>query len=325
MSVRINFDKYNWKISFEGLDEDYKVDLSISEVNNIIEHEITLPDEKLIDRLIESFNKEGLLNPILVTKMENKYIIADGTHRLYCLRKIGLKEKRQANVLIYVLKSSNFKRESWVFVYNNALPLDEIKNAGFDIIEFKKSQFHSFYSSLVNGEIQAIIKTKNRFFRIIKKCKNRIEFLKSLKTLDLILGEYDNLIPNYDENEMIPNFAILAPPVDEKGDIELLIKYKELRRKKASKTRTPIRPLFFGIPLNILLSDAETLKKYIVNKIEDSIKRRSIIFVKSPIMKSGLINFIDYNILIIDKELFYKHTKKWEISEDKILDKYEVV
>jgi hypothetical protein len=323
--IEINFYDNSWKIEFENLNLDYKIELAVSDIKNIFEHEETVPKIDLIDELVSSYNKIGFLNPILVTKLKNKYIIADGTHRLFALQKIAKEKGKNICCLLYVISPLQLKRSSWTLVFENNLPLKKFVDHGFLVEKFDNSDFNNYYLSLINGEFQCIIRSDGTFYRIYKNIPDRLEFLKSIKTIDNILGDYFKLISIKDEKEFPDNLALLAPPIDIKGDIELLVNHKELRRKKGSKTDVPLRTLFFGIPLKNLFQNEKDLSEFIIRKINNLIKSKKLIFIKPPLDIGGLINPINYNAIIMDKDLFYNYIGNMEINEEKIIKNYKVL
>ncbi|MHA1410089.1 MAG: hypothetical protein ACTSQY_07265 [Candidatus Odinarchaeia archaeon] len=323
--ITIEFNGHIWKIKFENIDLTYRIVLTVKNIRDIIEHEETIPDKKLIEYLVSSFKKNGFLNPLLVTEFNSKYTIADGTHRLISLQKISEEFNKEICALLYVIKPKQLKRSSWVLEFKKSIPIEEIKSAGFSLIPFTTKEFDNQYASLLKGEFQGIIRVNGQFYKIIKDCKDRYDFLKSVKDVDTILGHYDNLSSVDYEKEMAKNLAILVPPVDEKGDMRLLIENKELRRKKGSKTDVDLRPLFFGVPIQEFLQEEEKCIKTVAEKIDYLVNNNKLVFIKPPLILGKMINPINYYTIMMKKDVFFEYNYDIKIDKNKIIEKYSIL
>ncbi len=324
--ITFNFGEHSWKVKFSNLNGDFIVEFGLSEINHIVEHEKTVSDKTVIDRLIESFSSEGFLHPILVTELGADYVIADGTHRVFALREIGLKEKCKVYAPLNILRESYFKRDSWVLKFNREINLESILNAGFTVNKVNSLNLNEASYMVLNGDVQALIKTGGEFFSVHRKTCSREDFLKSLKELDNILGEYDKLVLREDFNSGSGEMAFIAPPVDSKGDIKILVEKNDLRRRKASRTVVKLRPLFLDTPLNMLLRGFEEMENYMVEKIEQLIFNRKIILVKPPVDDLDFCgDMFDHPLIVMNKDVFYSKTGFRKSFENQIIEDYEII
>lgn len=323
--IELKFDNHRWQIDFTGFKADYKIDFALSDIERIYEHESTVSDENLIKQLIDSFNSEGFLHPILVTVHDSDYVIADGTHRYFALRNLSSKSNRGINVFLNVLKQPYFSRTSWVFKFDKEVDLASIRKKRYEVEEVKLGDFNEKLSLVLRGEAQALVKTREKFFMIYKHFGDRYNFLKSLKELDALLGDYSELVLPDRLSSLPADMVLLSPPSDAKGDISLLVENKELRRKKASKTIVGIRPLFFDIPLEKLYQEQGKLRAYIIRKIDDAIASNKLILLKPPVWGLDFCNDqFDQTLLIMNKDIFYKNEKVKENFKRQIIEDYTV-
>ncbi len=324
--ISFNLGEYSWRIKFEDLNDDFIVEFGLSDISRIVEHERTVSDKSVIKKLIESFNLEGFLHPILVTELGRNYVIADGTHRLFALREISLKENLRVYAPLNILRHPYFKRDSWVFYFNRKIDLERIIEAGFTVTRVNPVNLDEASIKVLNGELQALIKTGGEFFSVQREERSREDFLKSLRELDNILGDYERLVLREDFNLKNGEMAFIAPPVDSKGDIKILVENADLRRRKASRTVVKLRPLFLDIPLNILLSGFEEVKEYMVDKIERLIFNRKVILVKPPVADLDFCgDAFDHPLLVMNKDVFYSKNGFKKSFRNQILEDYKVI
>ncbi|WEU40093.1 MAG: ParB N-terminal domain-containing protein [Candidatus Odinarchaeum yellowstonii] len=324
--ITFYFNEHSWRIKFPDLNDNLTVEFGLSEINRLVEHEKTISDKNVINKLIESFASDGFLHPILVTEMKNRYVIADGTHRLFALREISLKQGRQVYAPLNILKEPFFKRDSWVFYFNRKIDLQTILDAGFTLTRVNPSNLNEAVARVLNGEFQGLIKSGGEFFSIQREAHTREDFLKSLKELDEILGNYDKLVLREEFNIGTGEMAFIAPPVDDKGDIRILVENSGLRRRKASRTVVKLRPLFLDVPLNILLSDFEDVEKYIIEKIEWLIFNKKILLVKPPVADLDFCgDAFDHPLLIMNKDVFYRKSGFKKSFENQIIEDYKIL
>ncbi|MEM2907375.1 MAG: ParB N-terminal domain-containing protein, partial [Candidatus Odinarchaeota archaeon] len=119
--ITFSFDNRVWRVEFPSLNADFKVEFNVSDIDRIVEHETTVSDKTVINKLLESVSSEGFLHPVLVTEHRGVYVIADGTHRLFALRELALKKDCRIHVPLNILREPYFKRDSWVFYFNSRI------------------------------------------------------------------------------------------------------------------------------------------------------------------------------------------------------------
>ncbi len=156
-------------------------EIEFLDVNKVIPHEE--PSKDRLNKLVLKIKDDGFVNhPIICTKIKDKIIILDGTHRYNALKEIGVKFI-PIQLVSYDKRRIKLSSWAWQFKVDNQFLLS-IRN--FDGRILREARNPRRY--------EVLIKSKESF---ILKFNNRLEFLKFLNGLKTISYERvlrDNVI-----------------------------------------------------------------------------------------------------------------------------------
>jgi len=311
VEVELQVEDGSWRFSFNAKIPNlkrYKIELKLIEIDRILEHEKVLPNKLLMDQLVNSIKNHGFLHPPLLTQLKKFYVIADGTHRIHALRRI---KKEEGLTSLYclgtVLHPNQFERRVWAMIYTRGIKnLDKIRKTWSNsLIEVKNE--NDVINILKNCTVAGLICKNGRVYKIEVAALPRKYFLETVKKIEETLETPDEytlveeaISSNYD-------WAILAPPIDEYRDIEILVNNEELRRAKGSKTTVPLRVMYLPIKLETLKSDLEKAKSDVVEKIETCFEN-NLVIVLPPGARS--LDFCgerwDHYLIILDSDFMFK-------------------
>ncbi|MEO0159537.1 MAG: ParB/RepB/Spo0J family partition protein [candidate division WOR-3 bacterium] len=195
--------------------------------------EIIIPHEEpsliKLNKLISKIENDGFINhPILCTKLKDKIIILDGTHRFYALKHLNVKF---IPIQLVRYDKRKVKLSSWCWQF-------KIDDKFLNIIRNFDGNFIRELRRPRNYEI--LIKSNESF---ILKFKNRMEFLKFLGTLNNF--DYERVL----REQLIE--GIVFPTLNHKFFLFLA---NNGYRIPSGITRFKVqhRILFLKVPLNVL-------------------------------------------------------------------------
>lgn len=286
-----------------------EIHIDLIPIDKIHEHEVELPNKNEIDSIVDSIQRKGFLHPILVTEHNDYWILADGTHRKKALEKLNCKF-----IPAIILKDSDsIRRDTWVRIFNSRMPSykqfykklsphqrKNIVHKQFDIIHIETLIEYQYKEDLI-----AVYKD-GTFFHVFlnKEFTNRLDHLKLIKIFDQTFDSDDKsyiMVSKANEKEFNFNEYILLPsPIDSLKDLEYLVKYKELRRSRASRVIIPLRLIHIPLDYKILKLSKEEAEDAFENIFQNYLKQDLFrtIFLKLSITKSLDISWY-YHILLI--------------------------
>lgn len=203
--------------------------------NLIIPHEE--PSQTKLNELTFKIKKDGFVNhPILCTKLDEKIIILDGTHRFYALKHLDIKF---IPIQLVQYNKMRIKLSSWCWQFR----IDE---------NFLKllSEFNGNILSQTRNprNYEVLIKSSESF---ILKFKNKVDFLRFLRSLNNI--EYERVL----KDNLVE--GIIFPTLNHNFFLFLA---RNGYKIPSGITRFKIqnRILFLRVPLSILSDEYEIVK-----------------------------------------------------------------
>ena len=336
--------KIEYQFDFEPLPQTFDIDLGakptnyhivldLIPVNNITPHEQFLvhpstDPHSAWANLIRSIVENGFTYPILSTRDEykNRWIIADGTHRVEAMKELGI-TFIPAIILSHNSPNGQFKRTSWSKIIPKEsiesfpvlpsnikvkkLTISPIKDNGSSLRECN----HTISQLLIDPNVLGIYRKDNQYYLLEPELHvNRKDHLELIYWLDTnndpIYKRYLTLDQTLKDQE---DMFIFSPPNDALGDLYYLAQFPELRRVKGSKTLVPWRIIQYPIPLAALKNSYDEALK----TLEDTMDRYIKIGIKYTFLENGCIKSVDnalfdHYLFIIDFLEFSKTISKDE-------------
>jgi hypothetical protein len=322
---------YSWNFSvsdFHPFNENTNVTLQLEVIpsSNLYEHEaviesLTNAEQKgylSLKKLQGHILENGFLHPVLAHYLHssNKWVLADGTHRLKAMNEL----KSKCIVGLKLLKE-NYQRDCWIKALSSLNQSDcrqildnlQKKYNNLSIREIHSQDKNIPYNHVYNPNLLAYINTPNLAYEILDKNPgDRLIHLQLIKELDSIFDNEDKDYKTKSELSLeTDSFLLLPPPIDETNDMSYLVDNKELRRIKGSRTVLDVRPVYFGIPFEILQRSESEILNYLAERIDDNLNRKAIgtIYPKKSFTTSLDPSWYYHTLLIGDKRLFFKEAR----------------
>lgn len=310
--VNLALGNRKWRFFFKGISENqYQIDLDLAETSQIIEHEVVLL-ESYLDELIDSIRVEGFLDPILVTSSNGGYVVADGTHRLYALKQIRKQDKIDVlHTPVAVLYENWFDRKAWAMIFEKGIKnLRKIQKKR-NLIPATVESEQNIWGFFKRGTISAIVRKNGESFIVEESSKSRECFLRNTKKIDSLLGFPDRYTTPSEALKSNFDWAILAPPDDNRGDMKILVENTELRRRKGSRTIVPIRLMYLPLTIDQLRMSKQEVIERMIMRIEECVEMNKVALTL-PTFKTFAVcrQQWDHHILIMDKDIVFKATPK---------------
>ncbi|MHA2059591.1 MAG: hypothetical protein ACW976_02275 [Candidatus Ranarchaeia archaeon] len=310
MIVNVSLYKYKWRFNLpEGGDRQSDIHLVLSEVDNVLEHENVVSDPAVLRNVTEWIRDRGFLHPILATKYQDRYVIADGTHRTLALRDIKARDDPgPLYTPIMDLQTQNFTRGSWALMFDEGLPpLDQVLEGSWQSKEVQFKSVTDLMELFSDDHLGVVLKKQGKIFGLYSTTDTRYDFLKSLKTMENRIKAPSRYLIARDAIGLESDYLMFSPPKEGKQDLSLLVEHPELRRSKGSRTILPVRPMFLPIPLNVLRLPQEEGIEQIARIIDQSIDNNSIRVVTPDLKGFNFCGEIwDDYMIIFDLDLVYR-------------------
>ncbi|MHA2407420.1 MAG: hypothetical protein ACXACA_03505 [Candidatus Ranarchaeia archaeon] len=309
MIVNVSLKQYKWQLELlEETNRKFDVNLVLSDVDNILEHERTVSNPIVLWSITEWIRDRGFLHPILATKYRNQYVIADGTHRTLALRDIKARDDPNPLLIpIMEIQPKDFTRGSWALLFDEGLPDVEQLLDGCWSIEEIRFESEDLMELFDDEQLGVVLKTRGKIFGLYSIVDTRYNFLDSLKKIENRVGIPSRYLIAEDAIGLASDYLIFAPPKDDKKDLSLLVEHPELRRSKASRTIIPVKPMFLPIPLEVLKLPKEEGADQIANIINQSIDNDTIKIATPDLKKFDFCGEIwDEYMIIFNSQLVYR-------------------
>lgn len=249
-------------------------ELKIVPISSLLPHESS--DPYRVGRIVKKLNTEKVLkNPIIVTRVEDKFLILDGVTRATALKEIGCKF---ALVQLIDYKDPEIKLDAWNHVLFNISEnsfiskLKKIKGLKFEKVAKKQAE-----TMIVNKELVGYLVFKDNTIIALKydsKVSNRLEYLNK------IVSAYNNSEIYRTDNKEIESlinkhknlYAIFVMPRFSKEELKGFALQKMLAPCGITKHTIPNRVLRFNFDLSLLKSDFSL--EELNQKLSEEIKRK---------------------------------------------------
>ncbi len=320
--VNITLDGFKWRLFLPEQEKHlFNLNLVLSEVGNLYEHEKVVSDPTVMRNLTESIRDLGFLHPIIATEHQGRYFIADGTHRTLALKDIKARdEPGPLSALIMEIKPGEFARGSWALMFNEGLANVEGLLSGCWATEEVVFRTAVDINELFSDEqLGVIFRTRGKAFGLYSTVTSRYEFLKAMKNVDDSIGDPSTYVHIDEAVGQQTDCIIFSPPRDDLGDVALLVKHPELRRSKGSRTIIPVRPMFLPIPLKVLRWEREKATREIAQRIDSMIDCGTIRLALPGLQALDFCGEIwDHYLIIFDMNTFSRSVPQQ--VDSKILD-----
>ncbi|QYA34080.1 ParB N-terminal domain-containing protein (plasmid) [Macrococcus psychrotolerans] len=225
------------------------MELRFIEINNLVLHEYT---EKIrFQKLITKIEEEGVQkSPIIVTKIDNYYLVLDGAHRYTCLKALKYKY-----ILCQIINSEEYYIDTWQHTiskddYANHIQI-LLKNERFSKLDSEKDKDILQINTMNDENTPEPLESYIQFVDCLNKCNSFKRVHKNEYSKDSV--------------------KVIYPEVDEEL-IKLLV--NKNRRIPAGISKVNLkcgRILGVSIPLQIL--NENTFHDIYIDKIMNNIRK----------------------------------------------------
>lgn len=337
MDLTLNLgQRYTWKFALSEFhpvkrQNSLKLQLKAIPVSNLFEHEAVLEhlsnaEQKgypSIESLKKNILEKGFLHPILAHYLNssNKWVLADGTHRLKAMEALKSKFLLGLNLL-----KENYTRDCWIKTLpalDSSETLEWLKTNYKKNISIKTLPFQERLDLLcdeIEPEVLAYINTTDQGYEIIDKHpEDRKAHLQLIKEIDDKLDHPDkDYKTRLEVSVEKDSFLLLPPPIDKVDDFMYLVDNEQLRRVKGSRTLLDVRIVYFPVPFDVLQTSETEIYSYVANEINKNLSENVIgtIYPKKSFTMSLDPSWYYHTLLIGDKRLFFKEAKTEKEKEN---------
>ena len=315
MDLILNLDESSWKLKLsddytEVQDDRISLRLDLLEIEKIKQPYTEMSEHKEVEYVMSSIKRDQFLHPIFVFRTESKnMVLADGAHRIQALKEMGC-----SLVPSIILDEKTTRKDSWIKLFHSKVPSYKLvykyiaPNQRKHIIhqQFDLLSIDTLIDYQYRKNILAIYKdAENIHIFSFKNLKdsNRKEKLQLIKMLDQILdtesqGKSYAIVTKANEDQFNYYSYLMIPPPSDSIELDLLIKFPELRRPKAFCIKPAIRMVYLPISVGLL----KNKRKEAISELKQAVNARlpdfKTIYLKLSFSKSLDLSWY-YQILII--------------------------
>ena len=259
--------------------------LKIIPINQVRLAAISNP--KSVDKLTKSFSEIKILkNPIIVTKVQDEYMVVDGTSRFDTLKQLNAKHIL-AQVIDY--DDKDIVIESWDLVVKG-IEFDDLLNKikSLDDVEIEESPLELYNFLLQKHDLMGNFIYNNKLYLI--KCSQTYEIIFTvLKELIEILSKYELIrVAHRNLKDYLikyPDSLVYCSPIPSKVDIVEMFTRKLAVYGDTTRHLIPKRVLRLDFDIDVLLNDKSTEEKnkILLEHINKRIKNGDARFYQEPV------------------------------------------
>lgn len=287
------------------------IDVAIDTIKDFSDHPFHLYEGKRLDDMVESIKTNGILNPVIIRKMDSgKYEMLAGHNRKNAARLAGLDvvpafvkdDLSDEDAYIYVIET-NLMQRSFNDMYPSekaavlALRYDKISNQG------KRTDILNELKALENGELPIEVSPeKDSRGRVAQEYGLSGRSMARLLRINHLIEDWKRVIDNNQVALMVGVELSYLPEVLQRA---LFNECEEMSIKVSLKEAKALKQMLENNEL-----DETTISKFLIAKAKQKIKKKSHHNIKLPVS-------------VMDK-YFDDSTSESEIQSiiQKALDKY---